>query len=106
MTKKLKKILAQTLNSWSDEVSNSFIENKGMMEFLEKFKNCPPSPPRKPDPWEDNTPFEKCNWFVVTQEDCGYSCHIDGFKTRKKAELFMKEYADVYPCLIRGRFVK
>ena len=102
---KLTELLSGTLESWSKNVESYFYNNNAMKRIYEEFKDLPPSPPKEPEPWEDNTPNEQCNWFVW-YGDCDES-HVMAFKTKKKALLFMKSdecYGE--PDLIHGKIVK
>ena len=101
----LQKIIKQTLNAWCDEVPKQIMENKEMMEMLNRLEKTQHEPPKK-EAWEDDTDFEDCKWFVVWGGYYDGECSIDGFGTRKKAELFMKHNKDEYPTLIKGKVVK
>lgn len=102
--KDLPEIMAETMNAWSENVEALFYDRG--KEVLDYLKTLPPSPPREPDPWEDDTPFDECNWFVYWGDE--YEEHVDGFKTKKKALLYMRhvKWERGFADLIKGKVVK
>lgn len=87
MTEKvdLPKLMSETLESLLESMAKLYYNEDYCKKFLDVFKDLPPSPPPKPNAWDDSTPFEECNWFVYWGDN--YEEHVDGFKTKKKAIL-------------------
>lgn len=108
MTEKddLPKLMSKTLESWSESMAKLFYSEDYCKKFLDVFKDLPPSPPPKPNEWDDDTPFEECNWFVHYCDE--YEESVCGFKTKKKALLYMKhiKWDRGNVCLIKGKVVK
>lgn len=96
-------IINKTLETWSNEVEDCAIKD----DILKKLQNVVANVSQQQKAWEDSTPKEKCRWFVIKRDtDDSYYFDYECFKTKEKAKLYMKEFWEDEPILIKGKIVK